>query len=328
MSLPKPLYAVVTEENLRPTRSGERYFYQFTLKTKNGSIKANMWNCTKNSLGDPSFPHKGDIIEITDLKDELESHKSIIINHFKRLEKNSLPEQEKSLCEFPKANPEQLKKALSVLGDKTLYDDVKNYEFVVKCFSKLDKSLLMNCPAASRIHHSVAGGLIIHTAEVMLLCKKIYESCKEDYTFVSNDVLMAGAALHDCGKVRTYYIDDLGMPEQLATEKTLGHMYFGIEIVQAVGRELKMNQKFIDEISHCIAAHHGKVEFGSMKPVQSQEALILHCADLISSRNGMMENKLQEIVKSNSSLPEIFNIYSDPHFASIGMQEYIKKHQG
>jgi len=326
MSLPRPLYAVVTEESLRPTRTGERYFLMQTLKTNVGNLKSMMWNANKNSLTDPAFPHKGDIIQIDDLQDQLETYKSIVINHFKRIDKDSLPENEKTICEFPKANPDQLKKALSVLGDKTLYEDSKSYEFVVKCFSKLDKNLLKACPAASKVHHSIAGGLIIHTAEVIILAKKIYETCVADYPFVSNDVLMAGAALHDIGKVKTYYIDDLGMPEQAATEKTLGHMYYGIELAQVTGAELNMNVNFVNEVCHCIAAHHGKTEFGSMKPIQSQEALILHCADLISSRNGMIDNKLQNVIKANSTLPETFAIYSDPYFASTAMQNFIKKH--
>ena len=327
MALPKPLYALVTEENLRPTRNGDRFFYQYTLKTIAGNLKANMWNCDKNSINSPAFPHRGDIIEINDLVDQLETHKSIVINHFKRIDKDALPEHEKIICEFPKADPEKIKKALSVLKDKSLYENETTYTFVLKCFSKLDKNLLMNCPAASKIHHSFAGGLIVHTAEVMMLCKYIYNSCFKTYQFISNDILIAGAALHDIGKCFTYHIDDLGMPEQFATEKMLGHMYYGITLVQSVGKEIGLDQKFIDEVSHCIASHHGKVEFGSMKPVQSQEALILHCADMVSSRNGMIENKLQEIIKSNSTLPEIFAIYSDPYFACIGMQNYIKDSQ-
>lgn len=327
MSLPHPLYALVTEENLRPTRTGDRYFYQFVLKTTGGQIRANMWNCDKNSLTSPAFPHKGDVIEVTDLIDQLESHKSIVINHFKRVDKNLLPDHEKSICEFPKADPDKIKKALNILKDKSLYEKEETYNFVVKCFSKLDKNLLMNCPAASRIHHSFAGGLLVHTTEVITLCKEIYNCCFKSYPFVSNDVLIAGAALHDIGKIFTYFIDDLGMPEQLATEKMLGHMYYGMQLVQSVGTELKMDQNFINEVLHCIAAHHGKVEFGSMKPVQSQEALIVHCADMISSRNGMIENKLQEVIKTNATLQENFSIYSDPYFASTGMHEYIKNSQ-
>lgn len=326
MSLPKPLYALVLEEALRPTRNGDRYFMQYTFRTTAGNLKANQWNACAASLNDPSYPHKGDIIELTDYVDQLDTHKSILINHFKRIDKETLPEHERIICEFPKADKKQFEVAVKVLQNKNLYEDPATYAFVVACYSKLDKKLLMNCPAASKIHHSVAGGLIIHTSEVMLLCKEIYNCCNH-YSFVSNDVLMAGAALHDIGKVKTYYIDDLGMPEQLATEKMLGHMYYGMELVQSVGLELKMNPNFINEVMHCIAAHHGKTEFGNIKPVQSQEALILHCADLISSRNGMIENKLQEISRTNSTLPETFAIYSDPYFSSMGMQNYINKSQ-
>lgn len=326
MALPNPLYALVLEEYLKITSNNiERYFCQYTLRTTVGNLKTMMWNATARSMSDPNFLHKGDLVVIDDLEDQLDTHRSIVVHHFKRISKEELPDAEKSICELPKTDPKKIAKAWSVIGDKNLYEVAEHRSFVSKCFSKLDRKVLEICPAASRIHHSMAAGLIIHTAEVIKIAKAIYDYCHEDYPFIDNDVLMASCAVHDLGKVKTYIIDELGFPEKTMSENMLGHMYFGIELVQSVGKEMGIDQKFIDEVSHAIAAHHGKIEFGNIKPIQSMEALILHVADLVSSRNGMVENKLQEITRVNSILPEILNIYSDSYFASIGMQRYVKE---
>jgi 3'-5' exoribonuclease len=195
------------------------------------------------------------------------------------------------------------------------------------CIKTYDSKKFLDCPAASQIHHAYPSGLLIHTAEVLALCQGIYEASKEHYGFVDKDVLYSGAILHDIGKIETYRINEIGIAEKLPEERSTGHIYLGMRLVERVAKEMGMAEDFTREVIHCIAAHHGKTEYGSVKPVQSQEALIISCADLISSRNGKLQGKLQENVKSGLPLPPDFDIYRDHYFASIGMKNYIAKNQ-
>jgi 3'-5' exoribonuclease len=323
MALPKPLYAFVVEEKARPTRQG-RWFHQANLRTNHGTIKANMWNAHQESEKDTKFPHVGDIIEVSDFVDQLETHQSIVINVFKRITKDQLPQNEKSICEFPQADPNELKEALEILSDKSIWSDPKYYKFIMACLSKLDKETLKICPAAMQIHHAYAGGLLVHTAEVLKMCQGIMESTPKRYGFINTDVLYAAAILHDIGKVRTYHINELGIAEISLTERIIGHIYYGMELAAEAGKECDIEPEFVNEVVHCVAAHHGTVMWGSIKEVQSVEAGILSRADYISSRNGMVEARLQENVKSGQPLQENFSIYNDPYFASIGMKRYVQ----
>lgn len=326
MSLPIPLYGLVLEESLRATRTGDRYFYQFTIKTIAGNLKAMMWNAHQGAEEDPAFPHVNDIVELTSFVDQLSTHKSIVINNdgFKRVDKESLPDNQKEIVEFPKAKPEDMKWALSVLTDKSIWENIEHYEFVAACLSKLDKEKLKVCPAATAVHHNYQGGLLVHTAEVLSLCKAYVEVTYERYPFINKDVLYAGAILHDIGKVETYYISEVGSAEKSGTEKMIGHIYYGMHLAQVVGEERGVDENFLNEVIHCIAAHHGTIEWGSVKPVLSHEAGVLSRLDYISSRNGMIEQKLDENIKGNLPLKD-FVIYGDPYFASIAMQKYVEE---
>lgn len=324
MSLPIPLYALVTEEQLRSTRSGERYFFQYTVKTIAGNLKAMMWNAHQGAESDESFPHINDIVELTNFIDQLSTHKSIVINSngFRRVTKEQLPDDQKEICEFPKAKPEDLKWALSILADKSIWEEAEHFEFVAACLSKLDKKKLKVCPAATSVHHNYQGGLLVHTAEVLSLCKAYVETAGERYPFINRDVLYAGAILHDIGKVETYSITEMGAAERATTENMIGHIYYGMHLAQVVGEERKVDPEFLNEVMHCIAAHHGTVDWGSIKPVLSHEAGILSRLDYISSRNSMIETRLDEHVKGHLPLKD-FVIYGDPYFASIAMKKYV-----
>ena len=140
-------------------------------------------------------------------------------------------------------------------------------------------------------------------------------------------MLFAAAILHDIGKLFTYSFNDIGTTHQLITEKIIGHLYFGMHLVQNVADEGKVpvDQDFVNELMHCISAHHGTVEWGSIKEPQSLEAGIISRLDYLSSRNGMMEKVLRESIQSGQPLQAEFKIYGDNYFASSGIKKYMEE---
>lgn len=324
MNLPIPLYGFVTEQEKRKTKKGDKFFWQVNIKTTAGNIKCFMWNAGADAEISSMFPHVGDIIEIKDYEDQLAERGTIVINKFRRLVKEQLPDDVKVILEFDKASDEEIDWAVNLIFDSSYWDNPDHHHFVISCLKKLDKEKLRACPAATRVHHQYHGGLLVHTAEVLELCRSVAETCSKRYSFVNRDVLYASAILHDIGKVETYSISEIGVAQSLVTEKTIGHIFYGMHIAQAVGTETQVDLDFLNEVLHCIASHHGLIEWGSVKIVQSIEAGILSRVDYISSRNGMVESLLKETVKSGQPLQDEFRIYNDPYFASIGMKKYVR----
>jgi 3'-5' exoribonuclease len=129
-------------------------------------------------------------------------------------------------------------------------------------------------PAAKSMHQAYIGGLLEHTLNVAALC----QAAVRLYPSVDRDLLVAGAILHDLGKVEEYTwttVVDLSDPGKL-----LGHIVIGgkmvdnmIQAIEGFPAELGLR------LQHMIVSHHGELEWGSPKQPQTLEACILHFAD-------------------------------------------------
>lgn len=324
MRLPNPLYAFVLEQELRTARTGN-YFWQTTLNTSEGKIKAFQWDAHERADVSPTFPHVGDIISITALEDKIQTMGNIVIKGFDRITINDVPKEIRSVFYAPAASPEDMKKAWMFITNIDMWRMKKHYRFTMDCLDRLDRDKLFKCPAASRIHHNYQGGLIIHTAEVLRLCLSVVDAM-EEYDFIDRDVLISGAILHDMGKVNTYGLNEFNMAQMLPTERSIGHLFYGMQLVGlASAGKFKVSQEFVDEVLHCIASHHGEPQYGSIKPCLSIESGILSKMDYISSRNGKVQSKLKSIVDSKQAIKDEVDIYGDKYFASIAMKKYVEK---
>jgi 3'-5' exoribonuclease len=129
-------------------------------------------------------------------------------------------------------------------------------------------------PAAKRNHHAYVGGLLEHTLSVTKLC----HSMAEHYgPIIDRDLLVAGALLHDVGKIREI-ATQAGFP-YTTPGKLLGHILLGIEMVHEAGRKLNVPEERLRLLEHLIASHQGRYEWQSPREPHTLEALILHYAD-------------------------------------------------
>jgi len=324
MDLPIPLYAFVIEEELRRAKN-DSLFWQVTLKIKEGTIKAFMWGADSDAADSLKYPHVGDIIELTDFKDQMEERKSIIINSFSRVPEEALPEDFKEILEFEKASDEDIAWAKGIIHDEKAFEEKANFKFTMNCLDSVGLEKFYNCPAATHVHHQFQGGLLVHTAEVVELASAVAKISSQRYPFINLDVVRCAAILHDVGKVDTYYFNKVGAAQSLISEKIIGHLFYGMYSVLATAQKTKakVDQKFVDEVLHCIASHHGDPLYGSLKTVQSIEAGIVSRIDYISSRNGMLAKEVDDVMSSEQPMKDSFTVYKEPYFRSLGMEKFL-----
>lgn len=153
---------------------------------------------------------------------------------------------------------------------KLFWDDK---EFVEEQFKK--------APAAKLMHHAYLGGLIEHTLSVVELALKVCQ-CYGD--ILDQDLLVAGAMLHDIGKTREFRYDlTIDYSDQ---GRLLNHIVCGIlmleEKLQALGSLFPEETGL--HLKHLIASHHGNREFGSPEPPKTLEALVLNHIDEIDAK--------------------------------------------
>ncbi len=133
-------------------------------------------------------------------------------------------------------------------------------------------------PGAIEIHHNWIGGLMQHSLELLNYCKLAQQMNPE----LDRDLLIAGALLHDLGK-----LEELETTTRIkGTQKgqLAGHLVLSILFVSEKMKELDFEPLMRNKILHMMVSHHGKHEYGSPKEPMFPEALAVYYADEMSSK--------------------------------------------
>lgn len=160
-------------------------------------------------------------------------------------------------------------------------DSIRNPElqvFLNAIFKEEFKDKFIRHPGAIQIHHNWIGGLMQHTLEVVEYC----ETSIKLYPSLDKDLLIAGALLHDIGKLEELEVTSRikgGVKGQL-----VGHLILGIVMVHERIEASKMDDALKNKLLHLLVSHHGKPEFGSPKEAMIPEAIALYYADEMSSK--------------------------------------------
>jgi len=132
-------------------------------------------------------------------------------------------------------------------------------------------------PAGTRMHHAYTGGLLQHTVEVAELAEGI--ALKTPHCDL--DIIIAGALLHDIGKLREISAQ-IGFP-YTDEGRLLGHIAIAALLVRQTADKLRLPENIITPLLHVILAHHGEPDKGSPVSCATREAVIVHYADELSA---------------------------------------------
>ncbi len=267
---------LVREKITAMAKTGKPYL-TLKLMDKTGEVEGKVWDNVDQLSA--SFD-KDDFIAVRSKATVYLGKMQLVIAELKRV-----PDQEVNLADFlPEAGRPiaemvaELTSLLETLGDPYLKRLLAAF-FDDSAFM----SLYSSAPAAKGMHHVYLGGLLEHSLAVARLVDRIVPL----YEGINRDLLIAGALLHDVGKVRemTYsrsfdYTDE---------GKLLGHITIGVEMIQekiiAIGG---IPQELALLLKHMILSHHGQYEFGSPKRPKTVEATILNYLDDLDSKiNGI-----------------------------------------
>jgi 3'-5' exoribonuclease len=133
-------------------------------------------------------------------------------------------------------------------------------------------------PAGVKVHHDYRSGLLEHILKVLEISTFL-----ADAYGARRDLLVAGAILHDIGK-----LDELSYA--LATEYTVegnlvGHMAIGVGMLRAAASEIPgFPHELLLELTHLILSHHGSRELGSPVDPMTVEAFILAACDDLDAK--------------------------------------------
>ncbi|HEU4629889.1 MAG TPA: HD domain-containing protein [Gemmatimonadaceae bacterium] len=154
---------------------------------------------------------------------------------------------------------------------------------VLDCFFGDDgfRTQFERTPASTTGHHAQLGGLLLHVYEVTNIAKQTARTMRANV-----DLCVAGALLHDVGKVESYEIGPAGF-SYTPCGLLLGHVVLGALMLErrlAALSEPVCSAGQLLELQHLILSHHGQLEFGSPVQPMTTEAEIVHWADEASAK--------------------------------------------
>ncbi len=154
-------------------------------------------------------------------------------------------------------------------------------------------------PAAKLWHGAYVGGLIEHTLKVARIC----DTASSFYPSARRDLLVAGALLHDIGKVEEISIH--GFFDYTPRGRLLGHVVLGAMMVDEAIRKLgEFPERLRDELLHLVLSHHGELEAGSPVVPKTLEAIVLHHADMLDAQAGGVQHIIERDLPTKGEFSE------------------------
>lgn len=254
-------------------RAGE-YFLRLVLADVSGRVKAVMWD----PPAEGEAVQKDDVVFVRGTVGEYHGPQ-VVISDLRRLDPLKVnraffqPVSNRNLAEMMA----ELQLVISVeLQDKHLRALLEAF------FNEAEfAQRFALAPAARTIHHNFVGGLLEHTLEVIAVCRSLASLYP---TQVRLDLLLAGAILHDIGKIEEYRQDSLSF-EFTDRGKLVGHISIGKEMLdQRLAGLDGFPEPLKLELEHMILTHHGMREWGSPEVPKTIHAFALFHADLVSAR--------------------------------------------
>ena len=278
------------------TNQGRTYL-NLTLQDSTGTMEAKKWDLEE---GDETTFQAGNVVSLRGAALDYRGHLQIKVYDAEPLSLDQI-----DVTRFVPSAP---------VPEKVLEDELRgdidslqdgDLKTLTKYLLNQHKSAYLTYPAAVRNHHNFASGLLYHSVCMARLAKKICEL----YPNVNRDYVVAGALLHDLGKVielsgpvATRYTDE---------GKLLGHISIMAGEIRIAAKELHITSETPMLLEHMILSHHSKPEFGSPVPPMTREAIVLAAIDDFDAKMNIVD-KAEEGVAPGEWTDRVFALDNRP----------------
>jgi 3'-5' exoribonuclease len=273
---------LVHTKEIREKKTGEPYL-SLLLADKTGRIDAKMWDNVTEVLD--TFD-RDDFIKIKAIVQVHQHRPQLTIHKVRAREEAEVDFADYFPCS-PRDPEEMWRELLAIVAAvrnphiRTLLNEFLKDEEI--------STLYRRAPAAKTIHHAYLGGLLEH---VLSLCN-LSRAIAPNYPHVDLDLLIAGAVLHDIGKI---YELTFERGFAYTTEgQLLGHIAIAFRMISD---KINALQDFPPRIriliEHIVLSHHGTLEFGSPRVPQFAEAMVFHYLDDLDSKMECMRASIEQ----------------------------------
>ncbi|HEU0264374.1 MAG TPA: HD domain-containing protein, partial [Geobacterales bacterium] len=300
----------LVKEKIKAMAKNGKPYMTLRLMDKSGEIEGRVWD-NVDELSE--LFERDDFVAIRAKASVYLGKMQLIIAELGRV-----PDEEVLLADFlpeSEASVEQMVTELHSLLDTVRHPYIRS--LLLSFFE--DAELLgvyQSAPAAKGMHHVYLGGLLEHSLTVARLVDLVVPL----YPGLNRDLLIAGALLHDVGKVRemtfsrSFDYSDEG--------KLLGHITIGIEMIQ---ERIATIADFPGEtamlLKHLLLSHHGQYEFGSPKRPKTQEAVVLNFLDDLDAKINGIRSHIRREPENQGRWTAYHRLYDRYFYKGSGIEE-------
>ncbi len=295
-------FVVLRKKEMKSKRDSDESYLSLEFGDASGRITGTIW---ENVHEHYNTLEKGDIVKVKAKVINFKERPHLNIQNIRNAEDNDEYDLTQLIAVVPK-NRDELFSHLDELIAGVENPYLKTLLNMIFSDAEIRKNL-RNAPAGKLWHHNYLGGLLEHTLAVTDISDKVGQM----YPETNRDLLIAGALLHDIGKIDAYNYKT--MIDFTDEGRLVGHIVIG---AQLVSDKIKLVDNFPEklkmQIIHLILSHQGKLEQASPVLPMTIEGIILYYADELDSKANAFSRirKKEKRAGSNwSSYVQLLNRY-------------------
>ena len=286
-------FALFVERIKGVTRAGKK-FYNCRFRDGRRAVSWMIWEeseryqeCDKWQPGQ-FFKLRATYYEHPQYGPQLEVHN---IRHFTEADREA-GFNEADFIERPRIDSAALFSELRGLTESSIEDEPLRKLVLLLLDRHTDAFRLL--PASQRHHFPYPGGWLEHSLNVVKNCIALANRYQLQYPDLkpplNRDLIVAGAALHELGRVLEFTSPTELLPQVVPTipGRLIGHLILGRDMVRDAAREIpELNPLLLQLLEHLLLSYLEIPNWGTTQSPMIPEVLILHHADDLDAKMEM-----------------------------------------
>jgi 3'-5' exoribonuclease len=273
-------YFRLSSKEVRKTKSGQDYL-DLVISDATGSITGKVWSDVMRKWGQDFST--GDYVKVEGRVETYRDKNQMIVEKIRKVDPSEIPDVDalvKKSEHDPQALMAELREVAGTLQPPQLSE-------LVQLVLERHGDAFMELPAAQMVHHAYQGGLIEHVVAVTRKVRAILPLEEK----INGNIAIAGAILHDIGKVRELNPAGAGRTPE---GRLIGHVILGVNLLREAASEIGvLDMPWLTELEHLLLSHHGETQFGAPVRPFTREAVLVHFIDNLDAKLKIMAEALE-----------------------------------
>lgn len=266
-------FALIYTCQIRFKKNGEPYL-RLVLGDRSGRMEARLWEG-----GDRISLKEGDFVKFQARVENYAGTLQLIIQRIRKTKPQDAEQgfDVSNLVPSTEYDPEEMWDSLTRLINRhTIRPQVRSLlNSVLHRYGQEIRTF----PAGVEVHHGYRGGYLEHILSVL----ESVLHFADKHSALDRDLLIAGAVLHDIGKLRE--LSGSVTPSYTVEGRLIGHIVLGRDLVREEASKISdFPPKLLTLLEHIILSHQGHLEWGSPKRPKIPEAIVLHYIDDLDAK--------------------------------------------